>query len=338
MDTVAGPGVSRKVSRWLVPAIGYAISLASLAWVFARFPYAEMGEHLRTMHWGWLFLAIGIEVGSFLLDAWRWRELLRPASAPSYEAAVQSVFAGLFVNDLLPARAGEAVRCFLLSYKTDIHLPLVITSLVILRVMDGICIVILYFATFWAVESPDLVTGVMTLYAAVVGALVVLLLFALFRRQHAHHFVSNSSWAARFAHFLDEIHNLGNWRELRIVMVFSGFYWVMQICAFWAIARAAGFYYNFGEMTYVFILKSVGTLVPTAPAGVGAFQAIIVKALEHFLTEPDQAKIVAELLFAFLTLPGLIGGGVAIAMAGYKLKDLVRHAQESHRKHKSGKP
>jgi hypothetical protein len=119
-------------------------------------------------------------------------------------------------------------------------------------------------------------------------------------------------------------------------LVFSGFYWVMQICAFWAIARAAGFYYNFGEMTYVFILKSVGTLVPTAPAGVGAFQAIIVKALEHFLTEPDQAKIVAELLFAFLTLPGLIGGAIAIAMAGYKLKDLVRHAQESHRKHKGG--
>ncbi len=338
MDTVAGPKAARKVSSWLVPAIGYAISLASLAWVFARFPYAEMGEHLRTMHWGWLSLAIGVEVGSFFLDAWRWRELLRPASAPPYKAAVQSVFAGLFINDLIPARAGEAVRCFLLSYKTDIHLPLVITSMVILRVMDGICIVILYFATSFVVEGAGTVTDVMVVYAVVVAALSLLLLFVLFRRQHAHHFVSNSSWAARFAHFLDEIHKLGNWRELRIVMFGSGVYWTLQICAVWAIARADKFYFDFGQMTFLMIVKNVGTLVPTAPAGVGAYQATTVYALRHFFTEAPDAKILAELLFGFLTLPGLIGGAIAIAMAGYNLKDLVRHAQESHRKHKSAKP
>jgi len=135
---------------------------------------------------------------------------------------VQSVFAGLFANDLLPARAGEAVRCFLLSYKTDIHLPLVITSVVILRVMDGIWVVIFYFATSFVVEGAGAATGVMAVYAAGVAALAMLLLFVLFRRQHAHHFVSNSSWAARFVHFLDEIHNLGNWRELRIVMLMTG--------------------------------------------------------------------------------------------------------------------
>jgi len=27
-----------------------------------------------------------------------------------------------------------------------------------------------------------------------------------------------------------------------------------------------------------------------------------------------------------------------VAMAGYKLKDLVRHAQEAHDRHKAGKP
>ena len=153
METGEAPQAGRKVSTWLVPAIGYTISLASLWWAFARFPFAQMGDHLRTMGWGWLGLSVALELGSFFLDAWRWRELLRPAVAPPYGAAVQSVFAGLFANDVLPARAGEAVRCFLLSYKTDIHLPLVITSLVILRVMDGIWVVIFYFATSFAVEG-----------------------------------------------------------------------------------------------------------------------------------------------------------------------------------------
>ncbi len=334
MDSTEALPERRKISAWLVPALGYSISLASLAWVLFRFPFAQLGEHLRTMDWRWLALAVVIEFSSFLLDAWRWRELLRPARTPTYGATVQAVFAGLFTNDLLPARAGEVVRCFLLSYKTDIHLPLVIMSSIILRVMDGIWIVIFYFATSFAVEGAGAVTTVMFIYAAVVAALALMLLFVLFRRHHAHHFVSNRSWAARFVHFLDEIHRLGNWRELRIVMLSTSVYWGAQICAVWAIARADNFYFDFGQMTFLLIVKNVGTLVPTAPAGVGAFQATTVYALRHFFTEAPDAKILAEILFGFLTLPGLVGGGVAVAMAGFKLKDLVRHAQEAHQKHK----
>lgn len=336
METGEAPPAGRKVSTWLVPAIGYSISLASLWWAFARFPFAQMGDHLRTVGWGWLTLSVAAELASFFLDAWRWRELLRPAAVPPYGAAVQSVFAGLFANDLLPARAGEAVRCFLLSFKTDIHLPLVITSVVILRVMDGIWVVIFYFATSFVVEGAGAATGVMVVYTAGVLVLALLLLFALFRRQHAHHFVSNSGWAAKFVHFLDEIHKLGNWRELRIVMLSTGFYWVLQICAVWAITRADNFYFSFGQMAFLLIVKNVGTLVPTAPAAVGAFQASAIYALRHFFTEAPDAKILAELLFGFLTLPGLIGGAIAVAMAGYNLKDLVRHAQQAHNRHKKG--
>src|SRR6185437_2077205 len=106
METGEAPPERRKVSTWLVPAIGYTISIASLWWAFRRFSFSELGDHLRTMGWWWLALAIGLELGSFFLDAWRWRELLRPAVAPPYGAAAQSVFAGLFANDILPARAG----------------------------------------------------------------------------------------------------------------------------------------------------------------------------------------------------------------------------------------
>ncbi len=333
METVETPKARRKISSWLIPAIGYSISLASLWWAFARFPFAQLGEHFRTMDWWWLVIAVTIEVASFMLDAWRWKELLKPAHEPTYGACVQSVFAGMFSNDLLPARAGEAVRCFLLSYKCDIHLPLVITSSIVLRVMDGLWIVILYFATSWLVEGVGAVTSVMAVYAAVVTGLALLLLFVLFYKQDAHNFITNSKRGARFAHFLDEIHKLGNWQELRTVMATTGIYWVMQVCAVWTITRADKFYFNFGQMSFLLVVKNVGTLVPTAPAAVGAFQASAIYALRHFFTEAPDAKILAEIMFGFLTLPGLIGGAIAIANAGYNLKDLVRHAQEAHARH-----
>ena len=335
MGTVEGPQAQRRVSRWLVPALGYAISLASLWWAFAHFPVRELGDHLKTMDWWWLAFAVALEFGSFFLDGWRWRELLRPVSPPPYSNAVQSVFVGTFVNDILPARAGEAVRCFLLSYEADLHVPLVITSLVILRVMDGIWVVIFYFATSFVVEGAGTANDVMYAYAAVVMGLALGLLYILFHKQSAHTFLSRSKWGSKFAHFLDEVHNLGNWREIRIVMSMSAAYWAIQICAVWAITRADNFYFSFGQMAFLLIVKSVGTLVPTAPAGVGAFQATAIYALRRFFTEAPDAKILAELLFGFLTLPGLIGGAIAAALAGYNLKELVRHAQESHRKHRT---
>jgi uncharacterized protein (TIRG00374 family) len=335
MDTVEVPQAGRKVSNWLLPAVGYCISLASLWWAFSRFSFSQLGDNLRTLDWWWLAFALIIELASFFLDAWRWRELLRPAVVAPYGATVQSVFACLFANDVLPARAGEAVRCFLLSYKCDIHLPLVITSSVILRVMDGIWVVVFYFATFWVVERVGVVTSVMAGYAAVVAVLALLLLFALFYRAHARQYVSSSGWAARFAHFLDEIHALGNWRELRLVMLTSGLYWTLQILAVWAMTRSANFYFNFGQMAFLLVVKNVGTLVPTAPAAVGAFQASAIYALGRFFTEGSDSGFLAQFLFVFLTLPGLAGGAIAVAMAGFNLKDLVRHAQEAHRKHKA---
>ena len=65
METCETPQAGRKVSTWLVPLIGYAVSLASLWWAFARFPFAQLGDHLRTMSWGWLALAVVAELASF---------------------------------------------------------------------------------------------------------------------------------------------------------------------------------------------------------------------------------------------------------------------------------
>ena len=39
-------------------AIGLIIfSAASLVWVFSKFPYVQLGDHLRTLNWNWVALA-----------------------------------------------------------------------------------------------------------------------------------------------------------------------------------------------------------------------------------------------------------------------------------------
>jgi len=320
----------RRFPKWLLPAFGYGVAAASLVWVFSKFPFAQLGEHLRTMEWAWVAVAIAAELCVYFFDAWRWQVLLGPVGAPSFPACLQSVFVGLFANDVLPARAGEIIRCFLLSYKTEVPLSLALTSTFILRIMDGMWIVVMYLLVTYQISTHVAVNVGMWGFGSAVVLIALILLWVLFHRQHAHHFVNNTSWAARFIQLLEELHRLGHWRELGLAMAIGSLYWGMQVFAIWAIARADGFYFGASEMAFLLVVKTVGTLIPNAPANMGASQATMVYALERLFTEAPQAKILAEIIFLIQTLPLLLGGAVAVASAGFNLSDLHRHARHAH--------
>ena len=320
----------RKIPKWVLPALGYTVSGASLIWVFSKFPYAALGDHLRTMDWMWVAIAIAFEFSIYFADAWRWKALLGRVGAPPFVVSLQSVFVGQFGNDVLPAKAGELIRCFLLSYETEVHLPLSFTSDVILRLMDGIWIVIAYLLVASQVSLHPRDRYIMWMFGIAVLLVSILLLYVLFRREHAHHFVKTTSWAARFVHLLDEIHSLGHWRELGIAMAISSLYWITQALSIWALTRADHFDLGMSAAAFITVVKAIGTLIPNAPANVGAYQAAAIYALGLLFVEHSNAQIFAEIMFWFLTLPVAVGGAIAIAFTGYDITELHRRAHRAH--------
>jgi hypothetical protein len=237
---------------------------------------------------------------------------------------------GLFANDILPAKTGEIIRCFLLSYKNDIPVPIVLTSDVVLRVMDGLWIVIMYLIITAQVSTHVAVDRAMLAFGIGAVAIAVVFLWVLFHKQHAHHFANQRSWMARFVHLLDEIHRLGHWREMGISMTIGGLYWALQAVAIWAICRADKFEYGASEVVFLMVVKTVVTLVPSAPANMGLYQSSAVYALGLLLTEKGPAEVLAEIMFVVLTLPLVVGGAIAIASAGFNLSELHRHAHDAH--------
>ncbi len=326
MDIVEAPPKRQGFPKWLVPAIGYGVSAASLTWVFWKFPYAQLADHLRTLEWNWVALAILFEVAVYFFDAWRWAELLKPVGAPPFGLCLQAVFVGILANDILPAKAGELVRCFLLSYETEVPLSLAITSDVVLRIMDGLWIVILYVTITFQIATHVDVTRGMWFFGTGAVAVAVVVLFVLFRRQHAHHFVKNTSWAARFVHLLDEIHRLGHWRELRNAMAISGLYWLSQMLAIWALTRADRFDLGLSAAAFLLVVKAVLTIIPNAPANVGTYQAAVMYAFTFLLVERANAQPFSEIMFGFLTLPAAVGGAIAVLFADIDILALHRRA------------
>lgn len=337
MGTIEASEKRGGIPKWVVPTIGYGLSAASLVWVFAKFPFAQLAEHLQTLSWLWVAIAVGVEIAVYFADAWRWQALLEPVGAPSFWSCLQAVFVGLFANDILPAKTGEIIRCFLLSYKNDIPVSIVLTSDVVLRIMDGLWILILYLMVTGQVSTHVKVDNAMVGFGIGALALAAILLWLLFHRQNAHHFVNKRSWAAKFVHLLEEVHRLGHWPQLGRSMAIGGLYWVLQAAAIWAICRADKFEYGASEVMFLLVVKTVVTLAPSAPANMGLYQASAVYAMGLLLTEKGPAEVMATIMFVVLTLPLILGGAVAIATAGFNLSELNKHAHEAHHATKLGR-
>jgi hypothetical protein len=199
--------------------------------------------------------------------------------------------------------------------------------------MDGLWLVLVYVFITWRVSTHPAVNRVMWVFGSAVVAISIGLLFALFSRQKAQSLVAGRGPTSKLARFLNEIHELGHWRELGMSMAAGGVFWGLQLLAIGAIARADGFEFDFSQIAFLMVVKTVGTIVQLSPANLGAFQAATVYALERMFTEPSDARILAQIMFAFLTLPLLLGGAVAVAAAGVRFDDLRKHAHQAHRAH-----
>jgi uncharacterized membrane protein YbhN (UPF0104 family) len=187
--------------------------------------------------------------------------------------------------------------------------------------------VILYLIVTWQISTHTDVTRGMWVFGIVAVAAAILLLFVLFRRQHAREFVKTTGWGGRFMHLLDEIHRLGHWPELRRAMAISALYWGVQVLAIWALTKADRFDLGLSAAAFLLIFRSVATIIPNAPANMGTYQLALTIALEMYLfVEHANADALAEILFLFLTLPAAVGGAIALVMADIDLFTLHRRA------------
>jgi uncharacterized protein (TIRG00374 family) len=334
----------RKIPKWLVPAAGYGIAIASLIWVFRAFDYQQLRDDMHTLHWEWVILGIALNLLVYVVDAWRWSVLLRPAEIVPFGECVKAIFVGLVANGVLPAKAGEVVRCYLLSLWTDMHVSLALTSDAISRVMDGVCLVAGFYLVTIGLHPPthrleeELAlwrdgTGVLAVCVAILTALV---LFVLFRREHASSLVASNQWAARFAHVMHEVHELGDVGSLAMALGISVIYLLLPVLSVWCLFRAYEFDFGLVQAAIVVIVVHIGTILPNAPANIGSFQAFAVVALGMVEAEPSAAASFALIFYIAHTLPQILVGLMVLLFTGLNLGEVHTRAVHAEHMRKSG--
>src|SRR6266545_3222904 len=116
---------------WSRPWVGglAIVSLGMLAWVLWRASLAEVWRSLRSAEYSLIALGIPVILAGLIFRALRWRLLLLPLDKPSLSISFRSMMVGYLVNNLLPMRAGELVRAYVLAQQVSISKSAILATI-----------------------------------------------------------------------------------------------------------------------------------------------------------------------------------------------------------------
>lgn len=305
--------------------LGIALAAAALAWVFHDLDLREVASKWRSLKWGWVAAAVVCDVASYLCEAARWRLLLRPAGELGLWRAVQAIYVGLFVNEVMPLRFGEVVRAWLVSRWTRLPLLAVAPSMAVARLLDGVWMAAGVGVVLILVPLPPDLERVGDAFGLAVAVLVAMFAWIAFHPP---------SWVDHWSHgggsrprrmaaqLLRGIGAVGAGGNLPWAAAYSLGLLVLQAAAFWLVTEASRLGLNFAQGAAVFLLVHLGTAAPNAPANVGTFQFFTVLGLQLFGVDKVTAAAFSLLVFVVLTVPLWALGAVAVARCGVSWPEL----------------
>ena len=256
-------------------------------------------NNLSAIDWGAFGLALLFLLGMQLARAWAWRNVLRaayPEARISFLLLGAAYLAGAGINAILPARAGDVTKVFLVKRQVPgSSYPTVTSSFLVQSVFDttvGV-LVLLYAITQGLLPRPprlpDLPAFEIAFWAAhpqvlliVIGALLVTAAIATYVLAH------------RVRRFWDRVKQgvvilTMPRRYLREVAAWQGVGWLCRFAAFWSFLEAFGIGGSVGAVMLVMSVQAIANVVPFTPGGAGAQQALLVATLEG----PSRAAVLS---------------------------------------------
>jgi len=318
------------------------VSVACLAWALHGVSWSELWEEIRALDWRWVALGVVAEVVTYVIQGWRWSLLLRPVAPVSAPVASRAIFVGLFVNEVLPLRAGELIRCFLLTRWSEIPISVTLASALIERIFDGFALMVGIFFSFQYLKQFPLthgqarVLGIIADSSIFLAVLIVictaLVAIAMSSPEPA---LDRSLGAGLFgwAHvFIADLHRIGHSRYLYFSALVSIPYLVIQVVPIFAVMQA----YGLDEASWkgaaaLMVLLRLGSTAPQAPGNLGLFQVLSTLGLTVFGVQAAMARRFTLILWGVLTLPLVLVGFIDVLVTGAKIGDMHREAQAEMR-------
>jgi hypothetical protein len=322
-------------------AVVLALSVGMLAWFLRGANLHEVWAEIQSGRIGLLAIAVGVTCVTYAFRALRWQYLLHPLGNPPFSMVFKTTVIGFAVSTLLPARAGEVVRPYLLARRAGFSATSAFATIVLERVLDLVTVLLL-FGFYLAFSTPAVAAehsgtfaalksgGLLAAIASVAGLIFMMVV--------AGHPEKLASWALRvervlpakiataMAHlvrtFLQGLAVVRQPRRLAVAGLLSLPLWLSIALGIYLTSRAFNIDMPYPGAFLMMAVLVVGVAVPT-PGAVGGFhKAYQIGAVAFFGAANDKAVGAALVLHAISFLPVTVGGAIFLAQEGLSLSGI----------------
>jgi len=309
--------------------LGYAIGVLCLVWVFHDVRIKEIMNSLAIINWWLVAIAIFFDILSYVCQGLRWSLLLHPIGRISPFRATQAIYAGLFVNEILPLRPGEVLRIYLASRWAPVRFAAVVPSILIERYFDAIWLALAFGITVLIVPLPKYLVDAEEILGFTALAGTFFFIYLILRKKSTSADPSNRAknyWrpVRWLLDLVDKmalgVRDIGRSRYVYSSFLVSFFLLLGQIASYWLVMQAYGLKLSFWHGAAIFLIVHIGTAIPGAPSNVGTYQFFTVVGLTLFGIDKTLASGFSIIVFFILTIPLWIIGLLVFGRLGLSLK------------------
>jgi uncharacterized membrane protein YbhN (UPF0104 family) len=254
-----------------IQALVSLIALAAVIWWAAHQEPPELPTGARDI--AWLGLALGLYAVATLLRGERWHHILALARVKARRSDCYALTTvGYMGNNVLPARAGEALRVVLLSSRCGASKRTLLGSVVAERLLDVIALAAIFIVVVYGVLSSTVLPTDRPLLVAAIGAVLVLLgIVALWVLRRHHVFERVRDWLRPLA---DAPRALLR-REGALLLAVTFVLWGFEAGVYLAVAKSVDLGISATGALYLVALTNFVAALPAAPGSIGTFDAAV---------------------------------------------------------------
>lgn len=324
------------------------LTLGLLGFAFRHTDFAAVWAETRRADGRLLTIALIVTGLTYAVRAWRWQFLLAPIGPTRFVNALITTVIGFAASSLLPARAGEVIRPYLLARRERLNPASAFATIVLERLLD-LATVLLLFSAFVLTVGPGVISGDpgqltrvkvgggLAALAALGGLGVLFALAGHPERLGRAALRVERVLPARLARlvaglvetFAQGLAVMRDPARLVTALALSFPMWMSIAAGIWLTSRAFHIPFPYAASFLVMTILVVGVAAPT-PGAIGGFHLAYQFAVTTFFgADVDRATGAAIVLHAISFLPVTLLGGVFMMREGLTLAGARRMAEEA---------
>jgi glycosyltransferase 2 family protein len=310
------------------------LAIALFAWFLSHANLAGVWMQVERARIDLLVAGFFAVVVTYVIRAWRWQYLLHPIGPTRFRTAFRTTVIGFAALGVLPARAGDVLRPYLLARQEGLTVSATFATIVMERVLDLIAVLALLALYVWGIADPtalppallrgiEVSSGLAGLVAIVLMALMWIL------ATHPERIGGMVFAAARvLPHAMaDRLANLARTfsrgfavarepRALAAAVAWSFPLWLAIAAEAWLVTIAFDIAMPFSGTFLLQALLVIGVAVPT-PGAVGSYHEAYRIGVTTFFGAPEDTAVAAAIVtHAISYFPVVVTGIVFMAQDG----------------------